>query len=168
MNDPWWAVPTATLAGVMITVAATATLEHFRGLREREARLSDTRRQAYTEIASLVRRQMALLKEGYENFQARRPHSTPEEARETHRQAAVLASLIGSPELVDTVDLQYQTSLEAWLEMRRATVEMAQDLAPDIKRVADRVAMAEEEALRAINILRRDTGIPGEVWHQWF
>src|SRR5580698_2057039 len=112
-SAPWWALPAATLAGVLITVAATVTLELLRARRDREARLFDARRETYTSIATLVRRQMALLKHGFSV--TNEPHEVvvPEEARKVHRGAEVLASLIGSAELVDAIGYQYQCTLEA-------------------------------------------------------
>jgi hypothetical protein len=86
-SAPWWALPAATLAGVLITVAATVTLELLRARRDREARLFDARRETYTSIATLVRRQMALLNHGFSV--ANEPHEVvvPEEARKVHREA---------------------------------------------------------------------------------
>lgn len=169
MNDPWWAVPAATLAGVVITVAATATLEHFRAKRERDVRLFDARQKAYTKIASLVRRGMTLLKEGREAFQRQDlPDVVPKEVRDAHRRAAVLASLIGSAELVEAIDLHYQTNLEAWLAIRRAAAAVKASASPDDKLVKDRIDATEREALVVINVLRKDTGVPGKLRHQWF
>ena len=56
---------------------------------------------------------MALLKHGFSV--TNEPHEVvvPEEARKVHREAEVLASLIGSAELVDAIGYQYQCTLEA-------------------------------------------------------
>jgi hypothetical protein len=85
--------------------------------------------------------------------------------RKNHREASVRASLVGSPELLEAVDLQYQRVLEALTAIRLATTAELSgekgDTTPEI--IADRINKAEEQAIQVANILRKDTGIPGKV-----
>jgi hypothetical protein len=168
-STPWWAVPAATLSGVLITVAATVTLEFLRARRERDTRLFDERRQTYASIADLMRRQMILLNDGSASFYRGAKVTVPEEVRKIHREAAIIASLIGSSELVDVIDSQYQCSLEVWGAMWKS--QASNDSPPDSEEVHNVGALrnrAEEQALRVINVLREDTGVPGKLQHQWF
>jgi DNA transposition AAA+ family ATPase len=94
----------------------------------------------------------------------------PEEVRAIHREAAVQASLVGSPELVEAIDYQYQCTLEAWAAIRKArselnAMEKYKYTEVEIQKLVDK---AEREALRVTNILRKDTGVPGDVLKQWF
>lgn len=168
---PWWAIPAATIAGVLITVAATTTLEFRRSVRDRNARLFDLRRQAYATIADLIRRQMgALNMANSRNPGQDTDFRAPEEVRAIHREAAVQASLVGSPELVEAIDYQYQCTLEAWAAIRKArselnAMEKYKYTEVEIQKLVDK---AEREALRVTNILRKDTGVPGDVLKQWF
>jgi hypothetical protein len=166
---PWWVVSAATLAGVLITVAATVTLEMLRARRDRDARLFDERRQAYAAIADLVRRQVVILNDGQAAFIKGVQVKLSDETRAIHREAALLASLIGSPELVDAIDYQYQCTLEAWAAMRKS---LRKEDSPEEGQgpwgAHILVSTARKEALRVINVLRRDTGVPGELKHQWF
>jgi hypothetical protein len=165
---PWWAIPAATVSGVLITVAATVTLEVLRGRRDREVRLSDVRRQTYANIADMIRRQMSFLADEISKFEKGEVIGVSDEPRNNHNEAAVQASLVGSTELAEAIDYLYQLTLEALVFMRR-TIGMKIERGQAVYQKASELQeTAEAQALRIINIIRRDTGVPGNLTHQRF
>jgi hypothetical protein len=167
--DPWWAIPAATLAGVIITVAATTVIEYFRGRREKQVRFFEARRQEYTGIESLVKQEMRLLADGYKALQVGGEIKPPQRAMRAHRLAAAAASLISSPIVAESIDYHYQCVLEAWQALRRSKSGWTPP--KDSREAIDVQAKwqaAETAALDVTNNLRRDLGVPGSLRHSWF
>ncbi len=72
---------------------------------------------------------MRLLLDGQAAFITGARVMVTDETRKVHREAAILASLIGSAELVEAIDYQYQCTLEAWTAMRKK--DSTQDSLPN-------------------------------------
>jgi hypothetical protein len=124
---------------------------------------------------------MGMLKDTYSAFEHGEKTLPSEDVRTLHREAAVLASMTGSAELVDAIDDQYQYVLDVLVHIRRGCADELErskknsgssdfrlpdaDIRADIEK---RLTKTEQGALRIINILRKDTGVPGKLVHQWF
>jgi FtsZ-binding cell division protein ZapB len=91
-----------------------------------------------------------------------------DEPRASHDEAAVLASLVGSTELTDAIEILYQRTLEVIIFMRRSIAEKKERDQALSQQVMTLRETAEAQALQVINILRNETGVPGNLRHQWF
>jgi hypothetical protein len=113
---------------------------------------------------------MRILIEYRDAFAKNTPIETSPEIYETHREASVRASLIGSVELAEAIDYQYQLVLEALQAIRRAISGWSDPKEGPVtdEQIADRINAAEGQALQVVNTLRTETGVAGKLRHQSF